>query len=391
MIEVRRFPWPYKAMLAICSDLDETPDLASYLTLSRYLNSRDQTVIGRGLGLETGNTIYFDMTPGSLSYWNTSDEGREAMHALMRSGHIDCFHSFGDLASTRAHVGRALDALARHDCQLAVWVDHAIAPSNLGPDIMRGEGDVPGAQAYHADLTLAHGVRYVWLGRVSSCMGQDVPYSLMTGLAQSVDRRSLLNTAKDGIKLLRGAVGDQKYALHWGNRLTRPYTLRDGRAVTEFMRCNPHPYGVSVGDHAAGMGNALNPISMQRLIDREGWCILYTHLGKHLAGQDLLPGPTRQSLETLAEHHHRGEILVTTTRRLLDYHSLIQNVSYCLKGDCLLVNPGGLDPSGLTFHGLQPGQTVLLDGQPQQVQWNPPDHTGRASCSLPLTRMSYPL
>jgi len=378
-------------MLAICSDLDETPDLASYMTLSRYLNTREETVIGRGLGLETGNTIYFDMAPDALSYWNTSDAGREAMHALMRSGHIDCFHSFGDLASTRSHAERALDALARNDCQLPVWVDHAIAPSNLGPDIMRGEGDVPDAAAYHADLTLAHGVRYVWLGRVSSCMGQDVRYSPMTGLAQTADRRSLVNTLKDVTKLLRGAVGDPKYALHWGNRLTRPYTLRNGQAVTEFMRCNPHPHGVSVADHAAGMGCALHPISMQRLIDREGWCVLYTHLGKQLASRDLLPSQTRSSLEALADHHHRGKILVTTTRRLLDYHSLTRNVTCCLIDDCLVVDSGGVDSSGLTLYGLQPGQKILLDGHFLQPQWNPPDHTGRPSCSVPFSRLSYPL
>ena len=79
--------------------------------LTRYLNTREKTAIGRGLGLETGNTIYFDMAPGEFSYWNTSDAGRAAIHALIRSGHIDCFHSFGDLASTRADVNHALAAL----------------------------------------------------------------------------------------------------------------------------------------------------------------------------------------------------------------------------------------------------------------------------------------
>lgn len=378
-------------MLAICSDLDETPDLGSYLTLSRYLNTRDETAVGRGLGLETGNTLYFDMAPGDLSYWNTSDAGRDAIHALIRSGHIDCFHSFGDLASNRSHAARALDALAKHDCQLPVWVDHAVAPTNLGPDIMLGQGDVTDAAAYHADLTLAHGVRYVWLGRVSSCMGQDVPYSMATGLSQIRDGQSLMNTVKDATKVVRGAIGDPKYALHWGNRLTRPYELRSGQTVTEFMRCNPHPYGVSVGDDAAGLGSSLHPISMQRLIDREGWCVLYTHLGKHLAGTDLLPIPARKSLEALAQHHCRGEILVTTTRRLLDYSALIHKVSYVMKDNRLIVDSGGVDSSGLTFYGLQPGQQIELNGQTLQPQWNPVDHTARPSCSVPFMRLSYPL
>lgn len=378
-------------MLAICSDLDETPDLESYLTLSKYLNTREETAIGRGLGLETGNTIYFDMAPGEFSYWNTSDAGRAAIHALIRSGHIDCFHSFGDLASTRAHATRALDALAKNECQLPVWVDHAIAPTNLGPDIMLGHGDETGAVSYHADLTLAHGVRYVWLGRVSSCMGQDAPYSIATGLSQVRDRRSLLNTLKDASKVGRGAIGDPKYALHWGNHLTRPFVLRDGQKVTEFMRCNPHPYGVSVGDDAEGLGSALQPVSIRRLIDREGWCVLYTHLGKNLSGKELLSSQTRKSLEELSQQHGRGEILVTTTTRLLDYNALIRNVTYTMKGNCLVIDSHGVDPSGLTFYGLQPGQQIVLNDLPIQPQWNPADHTARPSCSVPFKRLSYPL
>lgn len=378
-------------MLAICSDLDETPDLESYLTLSKYLNTREMTAIGHGLGLETGNTIYFDMAPGAFSYWNTSDAGRAALHSLIRSGHIDCFHSFGDLASTRAHAARALAALEQHDCQLPVWVDHAVAPTNLGPDIMLGQGDIKEAQTYHADLTLAHGVRYVWLGRVSSCMGQDAPYSSQTGLSQVRDRRSLVNSLKDAIKVVRGGIGDPKYALHWGNPLTRPYVLRDGQTVTEFMRCNPHPYGVSVGDDAAGLGSALRPVSMRRLIDREGFCVLYTHLGKHVSGKGLLPHQTRKSLEALAEHHDRGEILVTTTRRLLDYHSLTRAVTYAMKDNFLEVDSSGLDASGLTFYGLRPGQQINLNGRMVEPRWNPSDHTKRLSCSIPFERLFYPL
>jgi len=52
--------------------------------------------------------------------------------------------------------------LTRHGCDLEVWIDHAVAPSNFGADIMCGSGDVPGAKAYHSDLTCGFGIRYVW-------------------------------------------------------------------------------------------------------------------------------------------------------------------------------------------------------------------------------------
>ena len=134
----------HQAYLAICSDLDETPDADTYFELLRFLNTTDDTRMGPGVGLEVGNTLYFDMPPGHFSYWNATESDRAKLRQLIRSGHIDCLHSFGDTATTRAHAGRALDELSRHDCQLSVWIDHARAPSNFGSDIMHGHGDEPG-------------------------------------------------------------------------------------------------------------------------------------------------------------------------------------------------------------------------------------------------------
>ncbi|MFQ5494518.1 MAG: hypothetical protein ACE5EX_03975 [Phycisphaerae bacterium] len=105
---LRPYPYPYRAMLAICSDLDETPNRDVYWKIMRFLNGSPS-----GLGLEVGNTIYFDMPPDQFSYWGTDDAGREMVRNLIHSGHIDCLHSFGDLATTRAHAQRALEELAR--------------------------------------------------------------------------------------------------------------------------------------------------------------------------------------------------------------------------------------------------------------------------------------
>ena len=159
-------------MLAVCSDLDETPDDGVYLEIARFLNSTEATAMGPGVGLEVGNTIYFDMPPGQFSYWGTGDRGRAMARALMRSGHIDAIHSWGDLATGRRHAERNLAELERNACRLEVWIDHSRAASNFGPDLMTGSGDVRGADAYHADLTLAYGVRHVWRGRTTSLAGR---------------------------------------------------------------------------------------------------------------------------------------------------------------------------------------------------------------------------
>ena len=184
---LRRLAYPYRAMLAICSDLDETLDRNVYWQILRFLNMTEDTVMGPGVGLEVGNSIYFDMPPGQFACGNTDEAGRQMVRALVRSGYIDCLHSYGDLATTRDHAHRSLDELAKHDCRLEVWVDHGTAPTNFGQDIMRGHGDEPGHPAYHADLSAAHGIRYVWRGRVTSVTGQDV----RPRLGRSADRRSV--------------------------------------------------------------------------------------------------------------------------------------------------------------------------------------------------------
>ena len=66
--ELRDFPFPYKAMMTICSDLDETPDRARYFEIARFLNTDAETPAGKGVGLEVGNTIYFNMPNDQFAY-----------------------------------------------------------------------------------------------------------------------------------------------------------------------------------------------------------------------------------------------------------------------------------------------------------------------------------
>lgn len=314
-------PAPYRAMLAICSDLDETPDGDTYFETMRFLNTTEETRMGTGVGLEVGNTMYFDMPPGHFAYWNEAEATREKIRALIRSGHIDCLHSFGDLATTRAHAGRALDELSRHGCQFKVWIDHAQAITNFGADIMCGMGDLPGHAAYHADLTLDHGIEYIWRGRVTSVIGQDRPFSLRGLVTPKHLGSSLVTVAKEASKQVLARSGNPKYGLHAGNRLAQMEELRDGRQAPEFIRCNPSWGGVSCHDRGDGIDHVLNRRYLDRLTTRGGYSILYTHLGK------LEQGPDKRSFSPsvvaafrlLASYQQAGKILVTTTARLLEH------------------------------------------------------------------------
>ena len=58
-LQIRKFPYPYKAALAICSDIDETESIEEFLEMQEFLNTKRRTRYGTGLGLEIGNSFWF--------------------------------------------------------------------------------------------------------------------------------------------------------------------------------------------------------------------------------------------------------------------------------------------------------------------------------------------
>jgi len=405
-VRLRPMPYPYRAMLAICSDLDETPDRHVYWEIMRFLNTEEDTAMGRGVGLEVGNSIYFDMPPDQFAYWNTDEAGRAMVRALIQTGHIDCLHSYGDLATTRQHAVRALEELARHDCRLEVWVDHGTAATNFDPDIMHGHGDAPGHEAYHADLTMDFGIKYVWRGRVTSVIGQDIPATSRGIFTWSHPLASGRTCLKEAAKRWLARAGSAKYAMHGLNATLRPITLRDGSPVYEFMRCNPHWGGVSSCDQGRSIGHVLTEELLNRLAERGGTCILYTHLGKMDDRHMPLNREAAMAFRRLAQACHDKRILVTTTRRLLGYRRAVREIMFDSvqdeRGLCILLNTR-MDPhtlgelseadlNGLTFYVPDSGVTsISVDGRKvAALTRNPPDHTGRSSVSLQWSRLEFP-
>ncbi|MEA3225485.1 MAG: hypothetical protein U9Q07_06000 [Planctomycetota bacterium] len=406
-IQLRDFPYPYRSMLAICSDLDNTPDRHVYMDIMRYLNTTETTSMGQGVGLEVGNSIHFRALPRQFSYWNTDDAGREMVRMLIRSGHIDCLHSFGELISTRDEAERALNELTLHNCHLEVWVDHGGAATNFGPDIMQGHGDEIGHPAYHADLTMDYGIKYVWRGRVTSITGQDVPASLKGIFNWKHPRESGRTLIKEATKRQLARRGNRRYAMHGTNQTLRRVVLRDRSLVYEFIRCNPHWGGINSCEQGRYIGKVLTDSMLDRLISRSGTCILYTHLGKIDDPDSPFDKTGIEAFRRLAEAFRCGTILVTTTRRLLGYRRAVREIrfNYTSDNSGLQINlnipadkkcPGqlsGADLSGLTFYVPNSKTTyVTIEGQKvANLKHNAPDHTGRPSVSLAWPILKFPL
>ena len=390
-------------MFAICSDLDGTPDRIRYLEIARFLNTEIVTSAGRGVGLEFGNSIYFDMPSHQFAYWNTDDAGQTMVRELIRSGHIDCFHSYGDHATSREHARRALGELEKHDCRVECWVDHSTAITNFGADNMQGSGDVPNSPAYHADLTYEHGVRFVWRGRVTSVVGQDRRRSANSLVSTRNPYASARTAAKEFAKGTLGRLGNKKFAMHGANDLAMQVDLRDGHTVYEFMRCNPHWGGVTAGDTADGLADVLTETFLNRLVRRKATCILYTHLGKTKQRNLVFPKQTINALHKLAEIADKDKILVTTTRRVLGYWLSRRHLGFALEErqseEIISIDTSPLadvgmpyDLDGMTFY-VQDAETarILVDGvEVIDPQRNPADELGRQSISIPWRWLEFP-
>ena len=398
-VSLRKYPYPYNAILAICSDLDETPNKEIYFETSRYLNTTEETLLGKGVGLEVGNTMYFDMPEHNFSYTNTDDDGRRKILELIESGHIDCLHSFGDFVDSRRRIEECWSEIQQCQRKIEVWVDHAQAPTNLDDDIMEGKGAIKGAQAFHTDLTVQKGLLpFIWKGRVTSLVAQNTSRCY----AAIFNKKDILTSTKtillEFIKGCLAHLGNVKYAMHKDNKTLRKTRLIDGTSVYEFMRCNPSSGGVSSNDKALGIHHVLTKKVLDTLVKQEGCSILYSHLGKVFSIEEPFKDETREAFGLLADYQKQEKILTATTRRLLGYLRSYEELNFTTeKVDDevrihLSTTYNNEDLSGLTWYVDDPEKVSLYINEQKytNLQKNPIDQTGRKSISIQWSKLIFP-
>jgi hypothetical protein len=386
-------------MLAICSDLDETPNKEIYFETARYLNTSEETIVGKGVGLEVGNTIYFDMPEHNFSYTNTDDDGREKIHQLIQSGHIDCLHSFGDFVDSRERIETCWSEIQKGSRKIEVWVDHAQAPTNLDDDIMEGKGAIKGANAFHTDMTVETGMLpFIWKGRVTSIVSQNTPRCFAAIFNWKDIQKSIKTILFEFIKGYIARFGSNKYVMHKDNKVLRKTKLINGSIVYEFMRCNPSSGGVSSNDKARGIHHVLTKKVLDTLVGNEGCSILYSHLGKVFSVDEPFKPETRQAFELLAEYQKSNKILTATTRRLLGYLRTHEELSFTVETVInevrikLLTEYINEDLNGLTWYVEDPTKVSLFINNKKysNLVINPADKTGKKSVSIEWSKLTFP-
>lgn len=406
-VRLRKFPYPYVAAASVTGDLDDLVTREAFVDLLRFWNTPETTAAGPGLDLDLGHSFWFYDATGACGvtvFRGLTDElssSATLLERLIRSGHVDCLHTYGDFSSggfERELAVRAIEFLNERDLSVEVWVNHGWWPGSpntqqIGP-LPEQLGDDPGSPSYHTDLLIPYGIRFVDRYEIVHTVGQDAPSSLRDRATQAIEA------------LHYGAATREWRARSiFGNRLVEPWGLGDGQRVYSFKRF----IGKERGRAAAGsreLARALDAQVLDELRAKGGTMLVYTHPWRNPGGGLVSPAAAA-ALRGLAREHHEGRILVTTTRKLLTYNVAARSLDWTVRTaegaidiEILAIDdaltgrrpprPGELD--GITFYTPDPAVTrVLAGGRPVgNLKANPADHTGAASVTIPMARLTLP-
>lgn len=385
--KMRRFPYPFKAMLSLASDCDGMT-LGKFLLLHRFLNTRERTPLGSGLGLDVGDSFFFFVgtdRPGwcdreftswkdQMSYFRrlaTNDRhDARAIAMLARAGWIDSLHSLGDFSMEderrtlfqRTYAKIACQAMKQAGLRLTVWINHGNRSNvqNFGdPESRYQQGDVPDSPYYVTDLMRQAGIRFAWTRRDDRFGLASVLYPIRL---------------RDGWRI-------------WG---FYRYT-DDGYAPNGNLRWNWSPRRLNA---------QLSEAHLRELVRRHEYAVVAQHLGGD-AGKWPIYGDSIAALRRLAREQAAGRILVTRTSRLLRYGQVWQYLRYTKisrpgrivirieqVADPVLGSfvPAAPDLRGVTFYVNDPARTDLYIGHSRiperMIRRDPPDETGRATIGI---------
>jgi len=412
-VSIRPFPYPFRAALAVCSDIDDTTP-ALFTAVHRLLNGNDETEFGPGLGLEIADSLFvWSHNPSVLSLLDEQDQPTPhapVLAGLARLGWLDSLHALGDFNASprfnRSRARTAYKALEELGIRLRIWINHGNSNNTqnfyarLGPSF---SGDDPGSASCHHDLAADYGISYYWWHELT-----DLPLSAVQPNRIRLDARLLSNSTKNAVKRLLGN-SDMIRPSAGFRELALPLELRDGGGIWAFTRFSSHPDGIWTRPGRRTLRHQLSANFLDRLTRWGGYALVYTHLGQPQWDGESPPfeDADLQALRGLKEWRDKGLILVAATSRLLDWWVLNRFLDWSVKsapGGSTISIHGVDDPiegfrelaeselQGLAFYADEPGSVrVELKGRPiDGFKEFEPDFSGNGGIYLPWKALELP-
>jgi len=404
-ISLRKFPYPYRAAIALANDIDNTPSLEIFLQMMKLLNSYRQTALGKGLGLEVGSSFWFFNSTKSpqLSYFKGTDSIETdfaiSCRELWNSGHIDILHTYGDFDEggfKRRFAEKSLNELTKYGIKILTWINHGNRKNlqNLGLYDSQS-GAVPHHSAYHFDLLKSYGIRYIWSGKMTHVIGQDANKTL------NIRVKNFLQTILANLKYRHC----EELPFDLQNRLRIKTLLQDGSLMWDFQRF-VNAWGREQILDINDLTKQLKPSIVKTLIANAGYLIVYTHMCEGLSDFKQFPSKLYDRLKFISKMYQSGKLLVATTTRLLQYSEVHQNLIWRSHKENQITKIKimpyieVLDEKHELSENILEGLTFYCDSLEKviisfkdknlKIHRNPKDYLGRYSVSIPWKKLEYP-
>ena len=390
--KIRFAEYPYRAILAITSDIDHTEDIHKYQNIHKLMIEE--------VGIEYSNTFFPYHHDKKFSLLSGSTNDQQIIIDHIKKGYIEALHSFGEMKCfDRKDAENAINFLVQNDCYIKIWIDHADSISNLCKYRFYGKGDLQEEKEYHLDLLLGYGVKYIWTERLTNIIGQGNSIT-RKHLKQLFDSGFKKNSSKELLKTLvkifLSKIGSKKYNYFADNNIFQISKMKDSSRVFEFIRFNNHFKGAAIGDSFEDLWYIISGKTLRALKRNSGYCIVYTHLGKNFGIKSELGKRTVSALKNLRNEYENKEIQILTAKNLLDYLLKLKylNWTYHIEEGQPKIEiksiddpvtgsycPTEKDLAGICFYTSNHTQ-IYLNSKLLKTQINPGDKSGRTSITI---------
>lgn len=338
---ILKYPYPYKAWLAMANDPDNT--------LMKDWEELHQT-IWQELGIPFGDSLF-------IKSFNHNLAGQVSLSdypKIATAHHHDTIHTWGDYMYSRSKGFDREDAiegikiLQQHDISPQVWIDHSGFEGNLLH--RNGTGAIPNTTdksghtyqnyVYTFDLIRKIGIFYIWDGKLTQVIGQDrklPPLEYFNNFSTSKVKALLkylffLSGLNRWLSAKIKLPKNHQYTLH---------EFTDGQTAYCFQR-----YGTWEAADIYGLGEIIAPEKVDKLIQREGTSIVYTHLGKRPANKmdevKHIPNTTLRAFKYLKSCYDQKKIMLSPVSKMLDYLVLRDHIEVDISTNEIRFNPDGI-------------------------------------------------
>ena len=395
---VRPWPYPFKGGLSIANDA-EFMSFEYFETLMAFLNGKEETPLGRGLGMNVTSSFFFYSTHSyNFSYFSDIKmTGNKQSYAnrledYLRSGWIDTIHAYGDFDGIggfrREHAQNCYQVLDEIRAPIEVFTNHGSSDNiqNVGADAVYHQGDLKKELAYHSDLMKENGIRYIWTD------------SMVTQKGDLLEKKIVRKYIRRVINYIKRSGERQTARLIFSER------LQDGAKFKGFMRFRST--GVNA-PNLSSLGAQLEQIDWRLFYAYSGAIIIYQHLGVLYRSarrcveakiECLLSRPEifMAPFYRLEKEMKEGRLWICGLAAFLRYVEMVESTQIILEDKGIYVLEGSLNGKtpvehfqGLTLY-VEANNEIELKYKKTKLNIvnNGPDDTGQYSVSVPFIEKS---